>query len=54
MTALAIVIPLCIWSALAFWPARVAGHKGHSSLGYFGLGLIFFPLALTWLSGRMI
>ena len=26
---------LIIWIALAFWPARVAGRKGHSFLGYF-------------------
>ena len=37
---------LCIWIALAFWPARVAGRKGHSFLGYFILSLFFFPLAL--------
>jgi hypothetical protein len=37
---------LCIWVALAFWPARVAGRKGHSFLGYFILSLFFFPLAL--------
>ena len=37
---------VCIWVALAFWPARVAGRKGHSSLGYFILSLFFFPLAL--------
>jgi hypothetical protein len=35
-----------IWIAIAFWPARVAGRKGHSFLGYFVLSLIFFPLAL--------
>jgi hypothetical protein len=35
-----------IWIALAFWPARVAGRKGHSFVGYFILSLIFFPLAL--------
>jgi hypothetical protein len=35
-----------IWIALAFWPARVAGRKGHSFFGYFVLSLIFFPLAL--------
>jgi hypothetical protein len=27
-----------IWIAIAFWPARVAGRKGHS--------LFFFPAAL--------
>ena len=37
---------LCIWVALAFWPARVAARKGHSFLGYFILSLFFFPLAL--------
>lgn len=40
------VIILCIWIAIAFWPARVAGRKGHSFLGYFIFSLIFFPLAL--------
>ena len=39
-------IVLCIWVALAFWPARVAGRKGHSFLGYFVFSLVFFPLAL--------
>jgi len=37
---------LVIWIALAFWPARVAGRKGHSFVGYFILSLVFFPLAL--------
>ena len=37
---------LLIWVALAFWPARVAGRKGHSFFGYFVLSLVFFPLAL--------
>ena len=32
--------------AIAFWPARVAGRKGHSFFGYFVLSLFFFPLAL--------
>jgi hypothetical protein len=35
-----------IWIAIAFWPARVAGRKGHSFIGYFVLSLVFFPLAL--------
>ena len=35
-----------IWIALAFWPARVAGRKGHSFIGYFILSLVFFPLSL--------
>jgi len=37
---------LAIWIALAFWPARVAGRKGHSFIGYFIFSLICFPLAL--------
>jgi uncharacterized membrane protein SirB2 len=40
------IIGLIIWIAIAFWPARVAGRKGHSFIGYFILSLIFFPLAL--------
>jgi uncharacterized membrane protein YhdT len=35
-----------IWVLIAFWPARVAGRKGHSFIGYFILSLFFFPLAL--------
>lgn len=41
-----IIIFAIIWIALAFWPARVAGRKGHSFFGYFILSLFFFPLAL--------
>jgi hypothetical protein len=41
-----IIAVAIIWIALAFWPARVAGRKGHSFFGYFLLSLIFFPLAL--------
>lgn len=41
-----IMIAVIIWVALAFWPARVAGRKGHSFLGYFCLSLLFFPLSL--------
>jgi hypothetical protein len=37
---------LVIWVGLAFWPARVAGRKGHSFVGFFILSLFFFPLAL--------
>ena len=37
---------LVIWVAIAFWPARVAGRKGHSFFGYFVFSLIFFPAAL--------
>ena len=40
------VIVLLIWIGIAFWPARVAGRKGHSFIGYFILSLFFFPLAL--------
>ena len=40
------IVGLIIWVALAFWPARVAGRKGHSFFGYFILSLVFFPLAL--------
>ena len=35
-----------IWIALAFWPARVAGRKGHSFIGFFIFSLFFFPAAL--------
>ena len=41
-----IVVFVIIWIAIAFWPARVAGRKGHSFLGFFLLSLLFFPLAL--------
>lgn len=40
------IVWVCIWIALAFWPARVAGRKGHSFFLYFILSLVFFPLAL--------
>ncbi len=40
------LIMLAIWIAIAFWPARVAGRKGHSFFGYFVLSLFFFPLAI--------
>jgi hypothetical protein len=43
---LLVILFLCIWVAIAFWPARVARRKGHSFLGYFIFSLIFFPLAL--------
>ncbi len=35
-----------IWVAIAFWPARVAGRKGHSFIGYFIFSVFFFPAAL--------
>ena len=40
------IVGVIIWIAIAFWPARVAGRKGHSFIGYFLLSLLFFPLAL--------
>jgi hypothetical protein len=45
MILLWILIAL-VWIAIAFWPARVAGRKGHSFLGYFVFSLFFFPAAL--------
>ncbi len=39
-------VAIIIWIALAFWPARVAGRKGHSFVGYFIFSLFFFPAAL--------
>ena len=45
MVLLAILLAI-LWVAVAFWPARVAGRKGHSFLGYFLLSILFFPLAL--------
>jgi hypothetical protein len=39
-------IAAVIWIAIAFWPARVAGRKGHSFIGYFIFSLFFFPAAL--------
>ena len=46
MSTIAWIIVAIIWIAIAFWPARVAGRKGHSFLGYFVLSLLFFPLSL--------
>ena len=40
------MIWLVIWIAIAFWPARVAGRKGHSFFGYSVFSLVFFPAAL--------
>jgi len=40
------IVFFIIWIAIAFWPARVAGRKGHSFFGYFIFSLIFFPAAL--------
>ena len=44
--AIVAILVLCIWIAIAFWPARVARRKGHSFLGYFIFSLFLFPLAL--------
>jgi hypothetical protein len=41
-----IFLAVMVWIAIAFWPARVAGRKGHSFLGYFVFSLFFFPAAL--------
>ena len=46
MSPLLTVLLAIIWIAIAFWPARVAGRKGHSFFGYFVFSLVFFPLAL--------
>jgi hypothetical protein len=35
-----------VWIVIAFWPALVAGRKGHSFIGYFIFSLFFFPAAL--------
>jgi hypothetical protein len=40
------IVLFILWIAIAFWPARVAGRKGHSFLGFFILSLFFFPAAL--------
>ena len=40
------VLAAMVWVALAFWPARVAGRKGHRFLGYFVFSLFLWPLAL--------
>lgn len=46
VTAFGWIVIVAIWIALAFWPARVAGRKGHSFVGYFIFSLFFFPAAL--------
>jgi hypothetical protein len=40
------ILFIVIWIALAFWPARVAGRKGHSFFLFFLFSLVFFPAAL--------
>jgi hypothetical protein len=39
-------LALIVWVAIAFWPARVAGRKGHSFFLFFLFSLVFFPAAL--------
>ena len=40
------ILFIIIWVLIAFWPARVAGRKGHSFFLYFLFSLVFFPAAL--------
>jgi hypothetical protein len=40
------IVLFVVWITIAFWPARVAGRKGRSFVGYFIFSLIFFPAAL--------
>jgi hypothetical protein len=40
------VLFFIIWILIAFWPARVAGRKGHSFFLFFIFSLFFFPAAL--------
>ena len=40
------ILFLIVWILIAFWPARVAGRKGHSFFLYFLFSLVFFPAAL--------
>lgn len=40
------IVFVIVWVLIAFWPARVAGRKGHSFFLYFIFSLIFFPAAL--------
>ena len=46
MSTLWWILIAVVWIAIAFWPARVAGRKGHSFIGYFVFSLIIFPVAL--------
>ena len=41
-----LTLSLIVWIAIAFWPARVAGRKGHSFIAFFIFSLVFFPAAL--------
>lgn len=40
------IMILIAWVFIAFWPARIAGDKGHSFIGFFIFSIFFFPLAL--------
>ena len=46
MSTITWILFVVIWVALAFWPARVAGRKGHSFILFFLFSLVFFPAAL--------
>jgi hypothetical protein len=41
-----LTLAVIVWIAIAFWPARVAGRKGHSFAAFFIFSLVFFPAAL--------
>ena len=41
-----LILIAVVWVAIAFWPARVAGRKGHSFIGFFIFSLFFFPAAV--------
>ncbi len=45
-TMLGGIVFVILWILIAFWPARVAGRKGHSFLLFFIFSLVFFPAAL--------
>ncbi len=40
------ILVAIIWIAIAFWPARVAGRKGHSFIAFFIFSLFLWPAAL--------
>ncbi|MGO8981238.1 MAG: hypothetical protein ACLQER_18460 [Streptosporangiaceae bacterium] len=46
MSTLWWILIAIVWIAIAFWPARVAGRKGHGFIGFFIFSVIFFPAAL--------
>lgn len=46
MTLLGWILWVVVWVLIAFWPARVAGRKGHSFIGFFIFSLFFFPAAI--------